>query len=169
MELHLTDELGCTPEEFWHLYFDPEYTTALHREALGSTSIEIVEQQGSLADGLTRTLRYGQRPDAPGPVKRLFGEEIVSTESSTFDPERGTSAFTLTPGTLADKTEIHGSIHVEDGDGPGTCLQTFDLHAKVRIFGAGPVVERFIERQARDIQSKSVRYMRKILQETRNN
>jgi len=161
----MSDELACSPERFWQVYFDPEYTTALHREALGSTSIEIVEQHGSLDDGLTRTLRYGQRPDAPGPVKRLFGDEIVSTETSIFDPASGTSSFTLTPGTLADKTDVTGSIHVEEGASPESCRQTFDLHAKVRIFGAGPVVERFIERQARDIQSKSVAYMREALRD----
>jgi hypothetical protein len=142
---------------FWALYFDPEVVTRLHNEALGSTSIEIDEQEGDLEKGVTRTLRYGQRPDAPGPVKKLFGEEIVSTEVTTYDPAASRATFTLTPGTMADKTTVTGVITVtDDGDG---CEERFELEAKVRIFGAGPVVERFIERQARDMQEKAVRFL----------
>jgi len=157
MKVTLEYQMPCPPDRFWALYFDPDYTTRLHREALGSTSVEIVEQHGDLESGLERTLRYGQRPDAPGPVKRIFGDEIVSTEVAAFDPGTQTSTFTLTPGTMADKTDIHGSIRVE-ADGGG-CRQTFTLEAKVRIFGAGPVVERFIERQARATQDKAVAFM----------
>jgi hypothetical protein len=161
VKLQLTYELDCSPNRFWALYFDPDFTTRLHREGLGSTSVEIVEQHGNLASGLGRTLRYGQRPDAPGPVKRLFGEEIITTEVCTFDPALGTSLFTLVPATLADKTEIMGSIGVK-GHGD-TCTETFELEARVKIFGAGPIVERFIERQARDIQTNAVAFMKKEL------
>jgi hypothetical protein len=37
------------------------------------------------------------------------------------------------------------------------------LEARVKIFGAGPVVERFIESQARAMQEKSVAFMRNAL------
>ena len=62
---------------------------------------------------------------------------------------------------MADKTQIKGTVHVED-DGDG-CRQRFELEAKVKIFGAGPVVERFIEKQARDSQEKAVAHMKREL------
>jgi hypothetical protein len=161
VKLHLEYDFDCTAAEFWALYFDPDYTVRLHLDALGSTSAEVVEQDGDLGSGLRRTLRYGQRPDAPGPVKKLFGEEIVTVEESEFDPATGTSTFTVTPGTMADKTHIRGSVHVEDS--AGGCHQRFDLEAKVKIFGAGPIVERFIERQTRDAQDKAVSHMKEAL------
>jgi hypothetical protein len=161
MKLTLEYEFDCPAAAFWALYFDPEYTTRLYLEALGATSAEVVALEGDLDTGLRRTLRYGQRPDAPGPVKRLFGDEIVTIEESVYDPATSTSTFTLTPGTMADKTEIHGTIHIEDlGTG---CRQRFELEARVKIFGAGPIVERFIERQARDSQEKAVAHMKKDL------
>jgi hypothetical protein len=43
-------------------------------------------------------------------------------------------------------------------------VETFSLDARVKIFGAGPVVERFIEHQARDMQEKAVAYMRGLLE-----
>jgi hypothetical protein len=63
---------------------------------------------------------------------------------------------------MADKTQIDGAIAfaVEDGK----TVETFSLEAKVKIFGAGPIVERFIESQAREVQEKSVQFMRDLLE-----
>ena len=162
MKLSLAYDWDCTPEDFWALYFDPEFVVRMHLEGLGSTSAEVVSQEGDLAGGLVRTLRYGQRPNAPGPVRKLFGEEIVSTEVSTFDPAASRTVFTVTPGTMADKTHIEGVIALSR-DGHNT-VETFSLDARVKIFGAGPVVERFVEKQAREMQENSVRFMRQALE-----
>jgi hypothetical protein len=162
MKLALTYQWDCAPRAFWELYFDPEFAVRLHLEGLGSLSAEVVSQEGDLETGLVRTLRYGQKPNMPGPVRKIFGEEIVTTEVTTFDPSISTATFTLTPGTMADKTQIAGSIAVVD-DG-GTTTERFALEAKVKIFGVGPVVERFIEMQAKEIQNKSVAFMRTVLE-----
>ncbi|HXN61587.1 MAG TPA: DUF2505 domain-containing protein [Acidimicrobiales bacterium] len=162
MKLNLSYDWTCTPEQFWALYFDPDFVVRLHLEALGSTSAEVVSQEGDLQTGLVRTLRYGQKPNMPGPVRKIFGEEVVTTEVSTFDPDNSTATFTMTPGTMADKTQIEGAIAftVEDGK----TVETFSLEAKVKIFGAGPIVERFIESQAREVQENSVKFMRAQLE-----
>jgi hypothetical protein len=157
MRLTLVYNWDCAPEAFWALYFDPDFAVRLHLEALGSTSAEVLSQEGDLESGLVRTLRYGQRPPMPGPVRKIFGEEVMTTEVSTFDPASSTTTFTMTPGTMADKTHIEGSIaFTVDG---GTTVETFSLEARVKIFGAGPIVERFIEAQARAMQDKSVDFM----------
>lgn len=178
MKLSLRYDLPCTVERYWELYYDEDYTTRLHLEGLGSTSVEILEQSGDQQSGIRRVLRYGQRPDAPGPVKKLFGTEIFATEISNFDPATSSSTFTVTPGTLGDKTDIRGSIRMEplpaggrgggaDGEGGqgagGGCRQYFEIEAKVKIFGAGPVVERFVERQARDTQEKAIAFLKREL------
>ncbi len=158
MKLSLTYDWSCSPDEFWALYFDPEFAVRLHLESLGSTSAEIISQEGDLTHGVVRTLRYGQKPNMPGPVRKIFGEEVVTTEVSTFDPATSTSTFVMTPGTMADKTDIRGAIAFSDES--GRTVETFALEAKVKIFGAGPIVERFIESQARASQEKSVAFMR---------
>jgi len=162
MKLSLVYGWDCTPEEFWALYFDTEFVVRMHLDVLGSTSAEVISQEGDLAGGLVRTLRYGQRPNAPGPVRKIFGDEIVSTEVSTFDPKTSTTSFTITPGTMADKTDIRGAIALSEAS--GQTVETFTLEAKVKIFGAGPIVERFIEHQAREVQARSVAYMRTVLE-----
>ena len=153
--------LPSSPEEFWALYLDPEFTVQMHLEGLGSTSAEVTAQSGSPTQGLSRTLRYGQRPDAPGPVKKIFGEEIVTTETGSYDPEASAFCFTVVPGTMADKTAISGPITVEDA--PEGCTKSFSLEARVKIFGVGPVVERFIEAQARRTQDQAAAFMRAAL------
>ena len=184
MKLQLRYDVHGSAERFWEVFFDPEVTRRLHLEALRSTSVEIEEQTGDVATGLDRTIRYGQKPDAPGPVKKLFGSEVITTEHGTFDPKTGIWSFTLTPATLGEKTEIRGSIEIKeiaateggagaeaaavdadtDRDSTGTrCEQIFLLEAKVKIFGAGPVVERFIEKQARDTQDRAAAFFNRIL------
>ena len=110
MKLSLDYTWSCEPEAFWALYYDPKFTVRLHLDALGSTTAEVVSQEGDLTNGLVRTLRYGQRPNMPGPVRKIFGEEVVTTEVSTYDPATTTTTFTMTPGTMADKTQIEGRI-----------------------------------------------------------
>jgi Protein of unknown function (DUF2505) len=158
VKLELVYGWDCAPEDFWALYFDPDFTLRLHLEALGSTSAEILEQHGDISSGLTRTLLYGQRPPMPGPVRKLFGEEVATIEVTTFDPASSRATFTMTPGTMGDKTHIEGAIAL-DREGDQT-TERFTLDARVKIFGAGPVVERFIERQAREMQDKAVAAMR---------
>jgi Protein of unknown function (DUF2505) len=162
VKLTLTYEWGCSAQSFWTLYFDPSFAVRMHLEALGSTSAEVVSQEGDLKTGIARTLRYGQRPNMPGPVRKIFGDEIITTEVSTYDPARLTTTFTMTPGTMADKTKIDGSISLSEKAEP--MVETFVLEARVKIFGVGPVVERFIEHQARDTQGKAVAYMRRELE-----
>ena len=162
MKLSLVYEWDCAPEAFWALYFDPEFAVRLHLEALGSTTAVVVSQEGDLSSGLVRTLRYGQRPNMPGPVRKIFGEEVTTTEVTTFDSAASRATFTMTPGTMADKTHMEGAIALT-GEG-GTAVETFSLEARVKIFGAGPVVERFIEHQARAMQDAAVAFMRPELE-----
>ena len=161
MKLQLSYSWDCQPEAFWALYYDPEFTVRLHLDHLGSTSAKVVSQEGDVTSGLVRTLRYGQRPNMPGAVRKIFGEEVITTEVSTYDPTTTTTTFTMTPGTMADKTQIEGRIALAS-EGAGA-TETFLLDARVKIFGVGPIVERFIEAQARDMQDKAVEFMRSEL------
>jgi len=162
MKLSLAYGWDCAPEAFWALYFDPEFAVRLHLEALGSTSAVVVSQEGDLSGGLVRTLRYGQRPNMPGPVRKIFGDEVTTTEVTTFDPAASRATFTMTPGTMADKTHMAGAIALTSEG--GNTVETFSLEARVKIFGAGPVVERFIEHQARAMQDAAVAFMRPELE-----
>lgn len=164
VKLTVHHAIGCSPDEFWVLYFDEGFTERLHLEGLGSTSVEVIAQSETVGGpgAFTRQIRYGQQPDMPGPVRKLFGDEVVTTEDGSFDPATGVWSFTLVPGTMADKTKLSGTMTLTD-NGDGTSDQEFTLDAKVKIFGIGPVVEKFIEKQAKDSQAASAAFVNEEL------
>lgn len=147
-----------TPGEFWSRFLDPQYAQRLHLEGLGSTSCEVLTQDGSYPGPVTRRLRYSQATDVPAPLKKLVGEQVTGEEDGTFDPASGIWTFTMTPGTMTDKTHIAGSMRAEDR-GEGTTDLEFTLEAKVRILGLGSVAEKFIERQARESQDRTAAFL----------
>jgi hypothetical protein len=159
VKLSVTHTIDGPPAAFWSRYLDPAWVQQLHLSALGSTSADVVEQEGTYGAGpVTRTFRYGQSPDLPGPLRKLFGDEVVSTEHGTFDPQAERWTFTLTPGSLADKTRVSGSMSTKD-NGDGTTELAFTMEAKVKLIGVGGIAEKFIERQAREGQDKTVAYV----------
>jgi hypothetical protein len=156
VKLSVSHTIQGTPDDFWSRYLDPDWIVGLHGTALGSTSAEVVDQQGTYGSGdVIRTLRYGQRPDVPGPLRKLVGDEVVSTEEGRYDAGAARWTFTLTPGSLADKTTVRGEMVTTD-NGDGTCELAFTMEAKVKLLGVGGVAEKFIERQAKDGQERTV-------------
>ena len=79
MKLTLDYTWDCAPEAFWALYYDPEFAVRMHPDALGSTSAEVVSQEGDLASGLMRTLRYRHT------YSQLEGHWEVATMHITID------------------------------------------------------------------------------------
>ncbi|HUY86240.1 MAG TPA: DUF2505 family protein, partial [Acidimicrobiales bacterium] len=55
--------------------------------------------------------------------------------------------------------EIRGTIRLDGKPASKTCNQLFTLEAKVRIFGVGPIVEKFIEAQARQTQERAAAFI----------
>jgi hypothetical protein len=158
MKVTVHHTINCAPEEFWALYHDKAFIQRLHLEGLGSTTVEVLGQSGTPGKAFQRQIRWGQRPDMPGPVRKLFGDEVVTTEDGSYDPATGIWSFTLVPGTLADKTKMSGTMSLTD-NGDGTSDQVFTLEAKVGIFGVGSLVEKVIEKQAKDSQARSAAFV----------
>ena len=71
MKLSLDYTWTCAPEAFWALYYDPEFTVRLHLDALGSTSAEVVSQDGDLTHAAwCARCATGSGPTCPGPCAR---------------------------------------------------------------------------------------------------
>lgn len=158
MKLTVQHVVRGTPESLWSRYLDAAYVERLHLEGLDSTSFELVSSDGTFPGRVRRRIRYGQAPDVPGPLKKLVGDQVTSEEDGTFDPDSGIWTFTITPGTLADKTQISGSMRARDL-GDGTTELQFTIEAKVKVLGLGGVAEKFIERQAKESQERTARFL----------
>lgn len=156
MKLSVTHTIDGPPAAFWSRYLDPAWMQGLHLETLGSTSADLVSQDGTYGDGtVTRTFRYRQQPELPGPLRRLVGAEVILTEHGTFDPGTQRWTFTLTPRPLGDKATLSGAMATDAKD-DGTSELTFTLEARVKLIAIGGVAEKLIERKAREGQEETV-------------
>ena len=156
VKISLRHDLPCTPEQYWEAFFDPAVNERMYTEAVGATSVSIDEQSGDLDSTLTRSLSWTQPIDAPGPVKKLFGDETTSVETGTYAD--GTWTFTIDPNAPGVKINMAGTTTVEAaGDG---CVRIFDLELKVKILGVGKLVEKFAEGQAKETQDATAEFLR---------
>jgi len=148
------------PSAYWEAFFDPATLERLHRERWSATSFEIVEQSGTLAGGdIRRTLRADQPIAAPGPVKKVLGDTIPYTEVGTFD---GTEwRYEVTPDRMGDKLGTSGVVHLErGGDGFDRVIS---VTTRAKLFGVGPLIDKFAESQNRALEDRSAEFFRELL------
>ena len=153
----LTDDWAWRPA--LALYFDPDFAVRLHLEPFARPRPRSCPRMVTLSSGLVRTLRHGQRPPSP---TRCAGSSARrhAYRGDHGLPRRPHAPPSRSPRTTADKTHIR--LHrAYAGD---HTTETFPLEAQVKIFGAGPIVERFIEPPAREIQENAVAFMRPQLE-----
>jgi ligand-binding SRPBCC domain-containing protein len=161
MRFSIQHTVNCSPETFWEVYFRDDYVQRLYLEVLGNDSVKVLEQSGSPAGPMTRRLESHQKLDAPGPVRKLIGDSIAYVEVGSM--QGGHWKFRLEPSKLADKLKISGDVWLKsDGNKAGRIC---DMDVGVKMFGVGPVLEKFIEKQTRDSQEKAAGFTNAYLAE----
>ena len=145
---------------FWEeIFFDHAFVERMYKEALGCSSVAFLEDTGNLASGRTRRLAFTQQLDAPGPIRKLFGETTTMEERGHFDPATKRWRFTMVPDRMADKIRISGETWVEP-TGDGRVDRVMSLEYAVSIFGIGGLVEKFMASATEESFEKQVRFIR---------
>lgn len=162
MKTVIRDTFDVSPETFWEkIFFDREYQERMYKEALDCASVQILE---SKSDGdRARRLVFAQRVDAPGPIRKLFGETTTMEERGKLDPQTKRWRFEMIPDRMPDKIRITGETWVEPA-GAGierVCALDFG----VSIFGVGGLVEKFMVSQTSESYAKQTAFMRKYIAE----
>lgn len=156
--------LNTDAETYWgRIFFDDEYQRRTFMDALHCLSHEKLAQTGDVGGPITRKQQSSQQLDAPGPVRKLIGQEIGYIEEGTFDPDAGTWTFTLTTSKLPDKIKVKGVFRLEPAD-DGVDLVS-DMETSVRIFGIGPIFEKFIEKSTRDAYDNTAAFTNEFIKE----
>ena len=158
MKLSLSYDWSCTPEEFWALYFDPDFAVRMYLESLGSTSAEIVSQEGDLTSGLVRTLALRAEAEHARTGAQDLRRGGRHDRGEHVRPRHLHQHLRDDPGHHG-RQDGHPRAPLPSPSWTGKTVEAFNLEAKVKIFGVGPIVERFIESQARATQEKSVAFM----------
>lgn len=152
--LTVHDDLSCTPEAFWALYFQEGFQERLYREGLGFPEFQLLSQKRS-GDTVTQELKL-KPPGLPKVVEKALGDTRY-VEKGRFDGR--VWHFTMQPG--GDRVTVTGRFWVDPT--PGGCRRTCEVDVQVRIFGVGKAVAKALEGNVRETQAKAVDFIRKQL------
>jgi hypothetical protein len=155
MHTTIVDEyLVSEPALFWReVFFSQPVQEQLYRE-LGCLSARVERQTGSLDQGIDREFVFEQPMNAPGPLKKVFGDRQTIVERGTFDAARGEYHFQVIPeGALAKKVKMGGTVRVEP-KGQGKIARIIELSCSVDLFGVGGLAEKYLTRSTTEIYAK---------------
>lgn len=158
--LTFVHEFECSAEEFWSLFFDPEFNSRVFKEELKFPEYSATQTDGP--QGLTRTVKATPKMDLPGPLAKLFGGSFRYTEEGSFDKATQTWKWKTVPAMMADKIRNEGSMRVES-IAPGKIKRTAEIFLEAKIFGLGGMLESSGEKTLRDAWENYTAVMKRHL------
>ena len=145
--LTVTHEIACTPERFWTLYFDSDFTRTLIVDGLGFGACDIVRRDETEQEIRRETVAQ-PRIELPEVVAKVIGTRFTYRETGRFDKRAGTWTFDTVLGVLPDKIKLGGTM-ITCPVGTDHCQRQADLWVDVKIFGVGGVIEKAAESSLR--------------------
>lgn len=144
--IHADHPLPCTVDEYWAMYFDPEFNDRLR------VALELAEHRELYREeegDLVRTrVRVVPRRDLPAAVRKAVpGLTTAYEEERTFDRAGKVLRWRVISDFRPEAVYSSGT-HVAVPSG-ATCRRVLEGHIAVRIFGIGGLVEKAI---AQDVE-----------------
>lgn len=132
---------GISLADYEKLYFDEDFNVALCKAVELDRELIEREQKGSHLRRVVRVAPRGR--EIPGPVAKVLGaDRIEYTEHLDYDFGTYRGTWKTISSVLPDKVESGGTFAFQAaGDGVKRILEG---EVKVKIFGVGGMIERFI-------------------------
>jgi hypothetical protein len=159
----MRDEINCTPERFWELFWDAELQKRIFLEELGFPKWEVVSHEDRDSE-IVRVVKAVPKLDAPAAVTKVLGSGFGYTEEGRYDKATKTYRFAIKPSTLADKLKNEGTVKCE-AKGDAKCTRIVEVLAEAKIMMIGGMIEKMTEKSTRDGWAMSARIFNKILAE----
>ena len=150
-------DLDCTEERFWDLFFDRDFTIEMFKY-LEFPKFEIAETREE-GDEKIRIVKASPKLDAPGPVKKLLGDNFGYTEEGRFNKNTKVFKFVVKPNTMEGKIKNEGTVRIEQRDGGKKCTRVVDVVVEAKVFGLGGTIEKMTEKSFRDGWGKSATWI----------
>jgi|JI10StandDraft_1071094.scaffolds.fasta_scaffold506405_3 hypothetical protein len=147
-KVHLVHEIHCSPEAFWKLYFDPEFTAALLKEAIKIDDFKILKFEENDRE-IVRVTTGRPRLNAPAAIQKVIGDNFSYTEEARFDRATQTLRWQIRLSTFTDKTRNEGVLRLEPL-GPDRVRRIADAEVEAKIFGMGGMMESGMEKQMQE-------------------
>ncbi|MFT3928327.1 MAG: DUF2505 family protein [Myxococcales bacterium] len=134
-------------ETYWReLCLNLDYQQRLYCEALGFIRMEVLEHKGDYETGMSRRLRFEKPLEAPLPIRKLVGENVIIEEISKFDPREKCWSYRMVPAVIGDRVEILGAVRLDENASGVEQLSKNSVHCK--IFGIGSIIEHFVAKSS---------------------
>jgi hypothetical protein len=148
--------LPCTPEQYWDLYLDAEYSRALYVEALGFAAYQVLH-----SDETSRKLRLQPKLSLPGPLVKIVGDAFSYEQHATIDRKGGLWTWKMVqPGDKKGIVSSNGTIRISDA-GAGQCVRRDEVFATGNIFGIGSLLESTVEKEVRATWDKEIAFFKR--------
>jgi hypothetical protein len=131
---------GISLADYEKLYFDEEFNEALCRAVNLDRTLQNREEKGGV---LERAVKVGPDREVPKPVAKVIGaDRIEYTEHLKYGWGSYQGTWYTVSSIMSDKVDSRGTFGFEEL--PDGVLRWIEGEIKVKIFGVGKVVEKFI-------------------------
>lgn len=164
IESEYRQRFEVSAETYWReLCLSLEYQKRLYREGLGFIYMEVVEHEGDYESGMRRRLRFEKPLDAPLPIRKLVGENIVLEEVSQFDSREKCWSFQMIPAVIGERIEIRGVVRLDETSAGVEQLSRNSVSCK--IFGLGSIIEHFVAKSTVEGNADKAAFTRRYITE----
>jgi hypothetical protein len=154
-------DLPCTPDAFWRVFFDDEYTRTLYLEALGFKSVTILSKTEN-----TRKILVSPKVNLPGPLAKLIGDAFAYEEHGTLDRASNVWSWRMVPPNgKRELVTTRGTTRIVS-TGEKSCRRTDEVVTEGKVFGLGGLIESSVEKELHSSWSKEWPHLRRWIEKT---
>lgn len=131
---------SITLSDYETLYFDETFNEALCEHVRLSRRVRKHDHDGG---HLVREVTVSPDREIPAPMAKILGaSRFEYTECLEYDMGQYRATWKVIPSLMPEKVDCHGTLEFKEAD--GGVLRIVQGHVKVKVFGIGGVIERFI-------------------------
>jgi len=139
-ETRIEHVISCGEDNFWKVFFDPEFNKKLFLDVLGFEAWKLVRLDEH-DDRIERVVEaVPKMQDLPGPLKKLVENGAGYRETGNFIRAKKQMTVTVVPSVLEGKLTISGLMRTEPA-GDGQCRRIYDQSVVAKVFGIGGIIE----------------------------
>lgn len=157
MRVKAEEVFSCTVEEYWESFFDEAYRKA-QQLASGAAGYRVLRKDVRAGE-IVQIAEIIENVDAPGPIKKIFGEQTKVEEEAVWKQGSEVARVRYTPEKMADRLRVSGELRTKP-HGEGKCTVLMDYNVEFKMFGVGGMVEKLLAKDLPETHHKAAAYYR---------
>jgi hypothetical protein len=161
VKLAVRHRFDCSVDQFWTMYWDPEFDQRMQREAGVTREILEERREGRI---VVRRVRLTPQRELPGPVATVLGtKKLIYEQENRWDEDKRVLHWRVIPSVLPGKLDAAGTMTVwPSGSG---CEQVVDGNIEVRVMLIGGRIEQGVVDEVAKSYERTAASCRKWLEE----